>query len=110
MKGRKSASGRERTVTIMKDDSINRQAAVDAVLGVIPYDEYWLEQVNKAIEALPPADTVEVVRCKDCRYGHRFFDVINGTTDSWIECRNPDGLNRDTSEVSFCSCGERKDE
>lgn len=39
----------------MKDDSINRQSAVDAVLGVIPYDEYWLEQVNKAIEALPSA-------------------------------------------------------
>ena len=39
----------------MKDDTISRQAAVDAVLGVIPYDEYWLEQVNKAIEALPSA-------------------------------------------------------
>ena len=39
----------------MKDDSISRQLAVDAVLGVIPYDEYWLEQVNKAIEALPSA-------------------------------------------------------
>ncbi len=53
---------------------------------------------------------VKVVRCKDCVFGHRFFDVINGVTDSWVECRNPDGLNRDTSEDSFCSYGERKDE
>jgi len=45
----------------MKDDSINRRSAVDAVLGVIPYDEYWLEQVNKAIEALPSADAAPVV-------------------------------------------------
>lgn len=68
------------------------------------------EALNEWIDGRPPVDAVPVVRCKDCRYGHRFFDVINGTTDSWIECRNPDGLNRDTSEDSFCSYGERKKE
>ena len=50
-----------------------------------------------------------LVRCKDCIFGHRFFDVINGATDRWIECRNPDGLNRDVSEDSFCSYGGRQD-
>ena len=37
------------------DDLISRQAAIDAVLSVIPDDEYWKEQVERAISALPSA-------------------------------------------------------
>lgn len=36
-------------------DCISRQAAIDAVLSVIPYDEYWKEQIEKAVANLPPA-------------------------------------------------------
>lgn len=50
----------------------------------------------------------EIVRCKDCRYGYQFYDVQKGITDSWVECRNPNGLNRDVSEDGYCYCGERK--
>lgn len=39
----------------MKDDYISRQAAIDAVLSVIPYDEYWKEQVEIAVNNLPSA-------------------------------------------------------
>lgn len=97
---------------------VDRQAAIDA-LGERPMtwtdsdyelgcaDQYDSDKL--AIKAVPSADVVEVVQCKDCRYGHRYFDIIYDTTDSWVECRNPDGLNRDTSEDSFCSYGERKE-
>ena len=37
------------------DDLISRQAAIDVVLGVVPYDEYWKEQIEKAVNALPSA-------------------------------------------------------
>lgn len=37
------------------DDTISRQAAIDAAVDAIPQDEYWIEQVNRAIEALPSA-------------------------------------------------------
>ena len=47
----------------------------------------------------------ELVRCKDCIFGYKYFDIINGITDSWIECRNPDGLNRDVSCDGYCSAG-----
>ena len=47
----------------MTDDLISRQAAIDAVLGVVPYDEYWKEQIEKAVNALP-----EITRCKDCEH------------------------------------------
>ena len=51
---------------------------------------------------------MEVVRCEDCIYGHRFFDVQNEGTDSWIECRNPDGLHRDVSDSDYCSASKRR--
>ena len=61
------------------------------------------------IALAPTIDAVPVVRCKDCRYGYHWVDIRNGITDSWIECRNPDGLNRDVSEDGYCYYGERKD-
>lgn len=38
------------------NDCISRQAAIDAVLDSIPNDEYWMEQVNRAILRLPSAE------------------------------------------------------
>ena len=52
-------------------------------------------------------DVVKVVRCKDCRYGHKYFDIVNGALDSWVECRNHDGLSRDVSYDGYCYVGER---
>ncbi len=52
----------------------------------------------------------ELVRCKDCRHGYHWVDIQNGVTDSWIECRKNDGLNRDVPEDGFCYCGEWKDD
>lgn len=74
-----------RTVTIMKDDSISRQLAVDAVLGVIPYDEYWLEQVNKAIEALPSAQLAQ--------------DLTNGCTDTISRAAAIDAICEDGTQL-----------
>lgn len=37
------------------NDPIERQDAIDAVLDAIYYDEYWREQVERAISALPSA-------------------------------------------------------
>ena len=65
--------------------------------------------INQLITDMPIADVVEVVRCKDCIYGHRCFNVHRGVTDSWVNCRNPKGINRDVSNDGYCSYGERKD-
>lgn len=59
---------------------------------------------------LTPIRVGEVVRCKDCKYGYQFYDVQKGITDSWVECRNPNGLNHDAPEDGYCYCGERKDD
>ena len=78
-------------------DLIDRQAAIDVVLGVVPYDEYWKEQIEKAVNALPSAQPYseadiqkmqdleqaemlkayecgrasaqpEIIRCKECKH------------------------------------------
>ena len=61
----------------IKDDMISRQAAIDAVLDNIPHDEYWMEQVNRAIFSLPSAQP-EIIRCKDCKWWDKFEDYDNG--------------------------------
>lgn len=74
--------------------------------------EQLREAVDAAIEALKARDAGvgRLVRCEDCRYGYQFYDVQNGVKDSWIECRNPDGLNRDVPEDGYCYCGKWKDD
>lgn len=94
-------------------DTISRQSAVSICDNAI---DLWngqlgagaLVAVRDAIKALPSADAVEVVRCKDCFFGYLYVDVQNGVTDSWIECRNPEGLNRDVSVDGYCSASIRK--
>lgn len=90
MKGRKSASGRERTVTIMKDDSISRKKALDTVRTM--YDRCdtgdvrdYRDLMLEAFEALPSAQPT--------LYGYNlrnlivFADAVNkkGISDFEIE-------------------------
>ena len=102
----------------MKNDTISRQAAI-AVADSSDYVGLSVEDVKKVtdevikgLKRLPSAEP-EIIRCKDCIYGYLYIDVQNGITDSWIECRNPEGLNRDVSVDGYCSAsirGRRTDE
>ena len=51
----------------------------------------------------PTVDAVEVVRCKDCKFG----DWDSEPHDAMVCMRTKDGFWR--SENDFCSFGERKD-
>lgn len=82
------------------DDAIN--LAKEEIDSGTPNDIAW------KLEALPTADVVEVVRCKDCIFGYLYYDVQNGITDSWVECKNPDGLNRDVSVDGYCCASIRR--
>ena len=80
------------------DDLISRKTAIDAVLGVIPYDEYWKEQIEKAVNALPSAQT-EIIRCKDCKYHTHMWNC-----EAW---NNSPGFPA-VSDDMFCSMAERR--
>lgn len=66
-------------------------------------NQKFYEAIDVAIKTLDQQP--EITYCKDCIFGHPYFDVYNGVVDSWIECQNPDGLNRDVSLDGFCSAG-----
>lgn len=62
------------------------------------------------VAALPAADVVEVVRCKDCKY----FNLIDKITEGKYLCdRNklwqPGQYRPYMSENDYCSYGERKE-
>lgn len=58
------------------------------------------------LQDLPPADVVEVVRCKDCKH----LDKGENDSESWCECTAHFGKYFAVNEDDFCSYGERKDE
>lgn len=62
-------------------------------------------QAKKAIDDVPSADVVEVVRCKDCMFYHKYKALE--------QCkRNPNWDSWDApivTETDYCSYGERKD-
>ena len=83
----------------------------NAVLKLCHYDDHDYPVIDyDDVLRIPSVDAVEVVRCKDCLFGHLYIDVINGESDSWVECRNPDGLNRDVSTEGYCSASIRRKE
>lgn len=58
---------------------------------------------DKEIAEIPTADAVEVIRCRDCKFGTHFGDM----EDEWINCRNLYGKPLMPFD-GFCSYGERE--
>ena len=78
----------------------------EAVLNALYDNEYTtlcpLDEVSSVIDAIPTADVVEVVRCKDCKYS-----CDEDITGKYILCnRKMLGMVR---AEDFCSFGEGRD-
>ena len=96
------------------DDYISRKAAINALCkavhkddGIIPCENQTTSclwsgtrvcDYAREIDALPSADVVDVVRCRDCKYFEQ-----DGPYDGW--CHGWSGMIVDDG---FCSFGERK--
>lgn len=67
------------------------------------YQEGWNDALHGAYSAIPAADVVEVVRCKDCKH---WGGITFGRT-----CRMFSGVHTrvEMSEDNFCSYGERRE-
>ena len=93
---------------------ISRADAIKAIRkckfeSVMPSDWYrGMECAQDIVEALPSAEAVEVVRCKDCKY-KRLYD--EGET-KYYYCALEDRPNRNWSvdDTDYCSWGERREE
>ena len=96
----------------MKDEYIRKQDTLDA-FGLSEktrkyggdhsgYDTRMLYEIQDTIESLEPADVVQVVRCKDCKfYTSMRPDIKTGICDLNVHHMGDDG---------FCSCGEIREE
>ena len=87
---------------IERDEAVRK--AIDACIKVVGHGITQFDAVDIAdeIDAIPAADVVEVVRCKDCEYwGGVIFGYI---------CRRFSGttIRNETRENDYCSFGERK--
>ena len=81
---------------------ITKEQALEAVRG-----KMWPGEIEAAIKAIPAADVVEVVRCKDCadfrpwggqsKLGDCMVYVCDGENPFTME------------ETDFCSDGDRMD-
>lgn len=65
------------------NDYISREAAIEETWNEPMYSDpiNVLTEMRDRIKALPSADVVEVVRCKDCRWGREVCGNIECFTD-----------------------------
>ena len=81
-------------------DLISRADAIEAVES----NSYGMGSRASigAIKALPSADAVQVVLCKDCRYSHECHKCVHYTRDE------PRQVTMGYIPIEFCSHGERR--
>lgn len=99
----------------MAKEYIEREAALNAskivYIEYIEVDNEGYEDGNadvipvvfkKDIEAIPAADVVEVVRCKDCVH----YDKGENDSESWMYCKV---LAKDVYDDFYCKFGKRRE-
>lgn len=61
------------------------------------------------LDAVPPADVAEVVRCKDCKHGGWRVSELDNKTKAY-ECAFHAVFENDFGDNGYCSYGERQDD
>lgn len=67
----------------------------------------YVGDMGRVWEAVPAADVVEVVRCKDCKYGKQLIDA-NGFRYLLCSYRNGHGLM--VEDTGYCKWGTKGDD
>ncbi|MGN1134715.1 MAG: hypothetical protein ACI4SF_00670 [Oscillospiraceae bacterium] len=66
------------------------------------------DSVYNALQAIPAADVVEVVRCKDCKWYKESKLLAPNKFCFRLKDRNGDPIGYNFAPDEFCSFGERK--
>lgn len=83
----------------------NRALEIVREQGIAHPNVYYLTNYAMAIlQEAPTVDAVEVVRCRNCKYG----DWDSKPDDAMVCMRTKDGFWRSGND--FCSYGERKED
>lgn len=86
---------------------IEREAAIETFEQA--FDNNWeVSGTLDRIRAIPAADVVEVVRCRECK--HSIMHKFPYNYEKVLACNDPHGVTiRAVKPMHFCSYGERKD-
>ena len=98
---------REKVKEVIKD--YGKGAIEDGQQTLDPVDDILL--LHGAIDMIPTADVVEVVRCKDCKYSRpRNKSEKNIYFEDVLICESCEMADEPCAvcETDFCSYGERK--
>lgn len=77
----------------------------DAIKALYKYNFVSKNVIEREINAIPSADAVEVVRCKDCKHAHMTYGGECKYCDKWEE----DGEALYLDGDFFCAYGERRE-
>lgn len=70
-------------------------------------DSHFLNGIHTAKDIIKDAETVEIIRCKDCKYAEMYISYI-GEDKLWCG-KEEKGLG-DVTHDDFCSWAKRKDD
>lgn len=86
---------------ISRDKTIEK-IQMEVVVGAPGYNT-GIKSSIEVVRSIPAADVVEVVRCKDCKYGADYYDGVG--------CRMPAFPELTIHEKDyFCGYGKHKDD
>ena len=101
----------------MAEEYIKRESAIEAIENDCSELIYYTkEEAIQCVKAIPAADVVEVVRCRECKYwGDEAGELQRSDGVLFARCKVHNYLldGRHTgwcpTENDFCSYGERKE-
>lgn len=76
--------------------------AVDLMKRTDRYPPYISDTVRKELRYVPTVDAVEVIRCKDCVFFHRYGFKLEYTECRRFDCHAP--------KDGYCCWAERKED
>lgn len=88
-------------------DYIKREDAIKAFKRVLDEDFPYIseETPRERIAAIPSADVVEVIRCKDCKHHEDFLFSDNDNVVCWVH-----DVDIVVAKNGYCNCGEREEQ
>lgn len=87
---------------IANEEYITKSEAIEAACNAVELFPSEYHEMENAINSIPAANVMEVVRCRECKYS--FYDEIFG--NFW--CNSHSGC-RKVKDEGFCDLGERKE-
>jgi len=86
-------------------DYIRKEDAVDTIKKNFKYLPGYMNATINYIKALPSADVVQVVRCKDCEWAVKSTEL-----PGWYMCKCEEAFDYYAKPDDFCSYGKKRED